>query len=174
MPKRQLPFRIDRGYARLLLAVLGRAIQAGSRVDPVLREELSAFPTGFRFALRVLPDGPGLYMEQSQAGHFVLLGQPPSRVDLSINFKHLAHAVLLLSFQESTAKAFARGRMTLRGDVGHAVRIVRCFNRLEPLILPKLIALRAVKRYPDTPWLRRVADGARIYGSMVEDLLRGR
>ena len=38
--------------------------------------------------------------------------------------------------------------MIADGDVSSAIRLVRCLNKMEALILPKLIASLAVKRYP--------------------------
>jgi hypothetical protein len=38
--------------------------------------------------------------------------------------------------------------MIADGDVSSAIRLVRCLNKMEALILPKLIASLAVKEYP--------------------------
>jgi hypothetical protein len=85
-------------------------------------------------------------------------------VDLSIQFKHIAHAFLVLSFQEKTSVAFANDRMLVDGDISYAVRMTRVLNRLESFILPKLIAQRAVKEYPSDLHLpKKLISAARIY-----------
>nr|MCS5560079.1 hypothetical protein [Marinobacter nauticus] len=90
--------------------------------------------------------------------------EAPRPVDLSIQFKHIAHAFLVLSFQEKTSVAFANDRMLVDGDVSYAVRMTRVLNRLESFILPRLIAERAVKEYPATIKLpEKLISAARIY-----------
>ena len=62
---------------------------------------------------------------------------------------------MVFSFQESTAQAFANDRMIADGDVSAAIRLVRCLNKMESLILPKLVASLAVKEYPTELTLKR-------------------
>jgi hypothetical protein len=93
------------------------------------------------------------------------------RPDLSIGFKHVAHAFLVLAFQEGTAQAFANDRMVADGDVSHAIRLVRCLNTMEALILPRWVALRAVKRYPTISALEKTRKAVRIYALLVKNVL---
>src|SRR5690606_13796800 len=92
-----------------------------------------------------------------------LSGELPRKPELSIQFKHLEHAFLVLTFQEGTARSFANDRMVVDGDVSYAVRMVRCLDRLETLILPKPVAKLALKEYPKLPLLEKVLGGARVY-----------
>jgi predicted alpha/beta-hydrolase family hydrolase len=92
--------------------------------------------------------------------------------DLSVKFKHLSHAFLVLSFQEGTARAFANDRMVADGEVSHAIRMVRCLDRMEAIILPKMVAKMAVKRYPEHLSLNeKVNKAARIYGLVAKNFL---
>lgn len=43
---------------------------------------------------------------------------------------------------------FANDRMIADGDISNAIRLVRCLNKMEALILPKMVAQLAVKEYP--------------------------
>ena len=45
--------------------------------------------------------------------------------------------------------------MVADGDVSYAIRLVRCLNKMESLILPKLVAEFAVKQYPAKLGLKR-------------------
>ncbi len=45
--------------------------------------------------------------------------------------------------------------MIADGDVSAAIRLVRCLNKMESLILPKLVASLAVKEYPTELTLKR-------------------
>jgi hypothetical protein len=131
-------------------------------------------PHGFLFEMKVMPNGANFIVEHLGNGRFRYHAKSPGRpLDLSIQFKHIEHAFLVLSFQEKTSVAFAHDRMLVDGDVGYAVRMTRILNRLEALILPRLVAERAVKQYPnDIPLPQKALSAARIYlkvaGNFVE------
>ena len=98
-----------------------------------------------------------------------LAGKP----DLTITFKHLQHAFLVFSFQESTAQAFANDRMIADGDLAYAIRLVRCLNKMEALILPKMVASLAVKQYPDQLTLKeKLTEAANIYLKVAQSYLK--
>ncbi|MDY6814943.1 MAG: hypothetical protein SV598_03550 [Pseudomonadota bacterium] len=158
-------FQARRLYVDIMFQVMGRALQAVSEVDETVQDEARVLPEGLLFEMMVMPEGPRLIVEHTGDGHFHYHGQSaPRPVDLSIQFKHIAHAFLVLSFQEKTAEAFANDRMLLDGDVSYAVRMTRVLNRLEAFILPKLVAERAVKEYPDNLHLpEKLISAARIY-----------
>ncbi|MCD6061495.1 MAG: hypothetical protein K0S16_1806, partial [Moraxellaceae bacterium] len=106
-------------------------------------------------------------------GTLKLLKDFQGKPDLCARFKHLSHAFLVLSFQEGTARAFANDRIYVDGDVSHAIRLVRCLTRMEVLILPKLVAERAVKRYPDISVAEKLGLATRIYGRVATNFLKG-
>ncbi len=88
-------------------------------------------------------------------------------------FKHLSHAFLVFSFQESTAQAFAHDRMIADGDISYAIRLVRCLNKMESLILPKMVAELAVKEYPTELGLKEKLTGAaNIYLKVAQSYLK--
>lgn len=151
-------------YVKLLLDVMGRALEAATQLDETMRGEIAVLKPGFIFEMSVMPSGPGIVMQKQQDGSMRYLGGAAfSKPDLRIQIKHMAHAFLLLSFQESTASAFANDRMVMDGDISLALKIVRCLNRLESFILPKAIAKRAVKRYPSITLREKTFLGALIY-----------
>jgi len=152
-------------YVELMFQVMGRALQAVSEVDADVQEEALVLPEGFLFEIMVMPSGPRLIVEYTGQGRFHYHGESaPRSVDVSIQFKHIAHAFLVLSFQEKTSQAFANDRMLVDGDISYAVRMTRILNRLETFILPKLIAKRAVKEYPESLRLpQKMISAARIY-----------
>ncbi|MBD3656871.1 MULTISPECIES: hypothetical protein [Marinobacter] len=158
-------FQARRLYVELMFQVMGRALQAVSEIDETVQQEANALPEGFLFEMMVMPDGARLIVEHTGNGRFRYLGDSaPRAVDLSIQFKHIAHAFLVLSFQEKTSVAFANDRMLVDGDISRAIRMTRILNRLEAFILPKLIAKRAVKEYPENIHLpEKLLNAARIY-----------
>lgn len=152
-------------YVNLMFQVMGNALQAISEVDGKVQDEARALPDGFLFEMMVMPNGPSLVIEHKGQGRFHYHGSSaPRAVDLSIQFKHIAHAFLVLSFQEKTSVAFANDRMIVDGDIGYAVRMTRVLNRLEAFILPRLVAQRAVKEYPSNLHLpEKIMSASRIY-----------
>ena len=164
---------VQRAYVALMMQVVARGLAAASRVDPVMQRELVALPIGYRIAMRVWPAGPALALLTTEGGALRRV-QDSARPNLDIRFKHLAHAFLVFSFQEGTARAFANDRMVVDGDVAHATRLVRCLNRMESVILPGFVARRAVKRVDAMPAFRRGALALRIYAGMALDLVRMR
>jgi aldehyde:ferredoxin oxidoreductase len=149
--------RMKRLYLSVMLWFVGRAMQAAAKVDKGVRKEFDAIPSGFRFSLGVLPRGPAMVMEKTAGGRVKYVGSKPSgkAPDLKIKIKHLEAAILLFTFQESTAVAVARDRLVVEGDVPRACAVVRILDMVEVLLLPKIIARLAVKRYPAWPPFRK-------------------
>ena len=165
---------LKRTYVITMMNVIGRSLQALSQVDDSIKKELTGFPNPFLFEMKVLPNGPSLVMRKHDSGHLEYLGgEAPRKPDLTIAFKHLEHAFLVFTFQEGTARSYVNDRMVVDGEVSHGIRMVRCLNRLEVFILPKMIATRAVKRVPPIPVPTKLTHGTHIYGRLVTNLFRG-
>jgi hypothetical protein len=158
-------------YVALMMQIVGRGLVAASRCDRVMRTELAALPTGYRIAMTVVPDGPGFMVESVGEGRLRWVPGRDAAAHLTIRFKHVALAFLVMSFQESTAQAFANDRMVADGDVAVATRLVRCLDRMESVILPGFIARRAVKRYTPLPLLHKLGLALRIYAGAALTLL---
>lgn len=164
---------VERHYVTLMMGVVGRALVAASQVDDVIRKEVAAFPAGYVLSMMVMPNGPAFYAQVQAGGGLKLLKDFQGKPDLAARFKHMSHAFLVLSFQEGTARAFANDRIYVDGEVSQAIRLVRCLSRMEVLILPKVVAERAVKRYPNISVADKVKLAARIYGGVAANFLKG-
>ena len=171
MNRHTLRLALQRLYVALMLWVIGRALVATSRVDDTVRADLAPLPKGYQIQMRVLPQGPGFVWECTGDGTLNRAAVVKPRPDLSIGFKHVAHAFLVLAFQEGTAQAFANDRMVADGDVSHAIRLVRCLNTMETLILPRWVAQRTVKRYPKLPAADKTRKAIRIYALLAKNIL---
>ena len=156
---------LKRGYLAVMLWFVGRAIQAASRVDAGVREEFNEIPNGYKFSLGVLPDGPRMIIGKDENGKVEYLrGNPDGmHVDLKIEIKNLEAAVLLFTFQESTAAAVARNRLVVDGDIPQACAALRILDMVEVFLLPGIIARLAVKRYPDWSFWRKHLGRLLIY-----------
>jgi hypothetical protein len=171
---RRNPYAKERAYVSLMMWTIGGLLQAASAQDAVLAEEVAGFPEGMVIAMSIFGDRLRLRLRVTGGVFQRLPERDPASADLEIVFKHLAHAFLVLSFQEATARAIANDRMITRGDTALAMRFVRCLNRLEAVVLPRLVAERALKRYPALPLAQKLPLAARVYTRLVLDSLPGR
>jgi hypothetical protein len=130
-----------------------------------------ALPASVAFSMGVQPSGPGFTVQKQADGTFYCARRNDTVTpDLKISFKHVKHAFLILSFQESTARSFANDRMLLDGEINLAMIVVRCLDRMEVLVLPKFIAKRAVKRYPPISLSEKISLALRIYLQVIAGL----
>jgi hypothetical protein len=158
-----------RAFVTFMLSFMGRALLAVSATDAEARAEIEGFAEGFTFEMKVLPSGPAIRLRK-QGGRFVADAQP-TRPTLAIQFKHLRHAARVLSFVESTPQAFANDRMVVDGDVALAMRMQRILDRMQSILLPHVVAARALKRAPVLPLAAHAKDAARLYGRMARELV---
>lgn len=178
LEKLKLPLqaKLQRQYVATLLDVVGRSLVVSSQVDTQIQQEIAHFPIGFRFAMNVFATDLAFYVEVTKNKQLRLMTSEQAKsqgLDLEIRFKHVQHAFLVLSFQESTARAFANDRMVVDGDLSYAIRLVRCLNQLESVILPKFVARLAVKQYPsDLGLIKKVKLASVIYTKVAQQYLQ--
>ncbi|XID75754.1 hypothetical protein ACF3NA_04255 [Alkanindiges sp. WGS2144] len=164
----------QRAYVSLMMDVIGRGLTSASQVDPEIHNETKGFPVGFVVRMTVFPHGPSFTSQSQSDGSLQLLKNFAGKPDLTITFKHLSHAFLVFSFQEGTARAFANDRMVADGDLSYAIRLVRCLNKMEALILPKMVAKLAVKQYPqDLTLPQKLNLASKIYLKVAQTYLKG-
>ena len=165
---------VEAAYVKLMMDVIGRGLVMASQVDSEIQHEIAQFPIGFCLSMNVFPKGPAFVVEVNPQRQLTLVKQLNRKPDLTVTFKHMHHAFLVFSFQESTARSFANDRMIADGDVSHAIRLVRCLNKMEALILPKLVAELAVKEYPQPlSFKEKINSAANIYLKIAQSYFKG-
>jgi len=188
--------RFKRVYVAIMLWTVGKAIQVAAKVDREVKEELDKLPRDFTLRMMVAPEqahplffyaktlpafvvdkglffyGTQMLLHKDKEGKIKYLGADPrgKKVDLNIVFKNIEAAWLVLSFQESTATAYMHDRFIVEGDLVHSLAFVRVLDLIEVFLLPKIIAKRAVKRYPKwsemsplRKWIKRIVIYLRAY-----------
>jgi len=147
---------LQQAYVKLMMDVIGRGL--------VMASSLS---------MKVFPHGPAFIARVTEEKQLELVKSMDTVPDLTITFKHLHHAFLVFSFQESTSQAFAHDRMIADGDISYAIRLVRCLNKMEALILPKMVAQLAVKEYPSNLSLKeKLTEASSIYLKIAQSYLK--
>jgi hypothetical protein len=164
-------YRAQRSYVVAMFRVMGGLLQAASEADPVVAREVEGFPEGLRIGMSVLGDSAGLRLRKQ--GARLVRDRPGTPCDLEVVFKHITHAFGVLSFQESTAIAFANARMIQRGDTALAMRLTRCLDRVQAVTLPRAIAARALKRVPELPAREKLRVALATYAHLLGDTFRG-
>lgn len=164
---------LEQAYVRLMMDVIGRGLVMASQVDDEVRYEVSKFPVNFVLSMDVFSNEASFVARVNEQHQLELVTLKDRKPDLTITFKHVHHAFLVFSFQESTAQAFANDRMIADGDLSYAIRLVRCLNKMEALILPKLVAELAVKEYPQQLSLKeKLSNAAHIYLKVAQSYVK--
>jgi hypothetical protein len=158
--------RTARAYVGAMLEVMGRGLVAIGTADDEARAEIAGLPDGFTFEMRVMPSGPAFRLKKER-GALALDRDATARPDLSIRFKHLRHALRVLSFVESTPTAFACDRLVIDGDVARAMRMQRILDRMQSIMLPRVVAARALKRVPNMRAGFKARAAYRLYRGMI-------
>jgi hypothetical protein len=141
---------IKKIYVAIMLWIVGRAIQAASRVDREVKDEFAGLPDDFMMHLHVLPSGPGMIVGKDKNGKVKYMGWSPKgkKITLDMKIKNIEGAILMFTFQESTCVASANNRLAVSGNVPDTMAFIRILNIVETYLLPKIITSLAVKRYP--------------------------
>jgi hypothetical protein len=164
---------LQQAYVKLMMDVIGRGLVMASQVDEEIKKEVAQFPENFSLSMKVFPHGPAFIARVTEEKQLELVKSMDTAPDLTITFKHLHHAFLVFSFQESTSQAFAHDRMIADGDISYAIRLVRCLNKMEALILPKMVAQLAVKEYPSNLSLKeKLTEASSIYLKIAQSYLK--
>ena len=125
---------------KVVMAVLGKAIQEASKVDEDVKKEISFYDDGFTVMMRVLPEGPKMAIRKN-GDRFYYLGSniSPDEADLVINFKNLQSAFLVFTAQMGTVEGFVQHRLNIKGDLANAMVFTRCVNIVQRYLFPAVI-----------------------------------
>ena len=169
---RGLPYSLQRAYVRCMLWLIGRLLQAASVVDEEVMREVRSLPHGFSFMMRVRSGSAAMALVKRGERLMAVPARKIPHPALSFEFKHVAHAFLVLSFQESTPRAFANDRLSVDGEYPSAMKMLRALNRMQALVLPRFIAVRALKSCPPLGLGQKLRLAARIYGRVCLELFK--
>jgi hypothetical protein len=165
-----LLYSAQHSYVVMMLEVIGRLMVAASARDPELQRELAGFPDNLTFGFSVLGASAKLRLRWRGGLLSRLSGDHPA--GLEVTFKHIGHAFMVLSFQESSAQAYANQRLVMQGDPALAVRFTRCLNRVQGVTLPRFVAARALKAVPSLSVGDKLSLNARLWAGVARDLAR--
>lgn len=167
-------YGVQLAFVRVMFPLLSGLLAAGSEIDLVVSREVATLPENFIFGMTVYGTDVKIRLQRRGSKLVELDPATAPRPDLDIVFKHVGIAYRVVSFQESTALAFARGRMIVDGDTALAMRLTRCLDRMQAITLPGMVAARALKSVPEIPASERLPLAARYYAVAARNAVRGR
>jgi hypothetical protein len=164
-------YAAQRAYVAGLLEVSSHLLVAASYADPVIERELSGMPDGIVIGFSVLGDSVAMRL-RCRAGRLERMpAQEPASVD--IIFKHITHAFMVLSFQETTPQSFANQRFITQGDAALSMRFTRCLNRMQLVTLPSLITKRAFAKVPPVPLSEKLSVSIKLCANLARSFAPG-
>jgi len=142
---------------KVVLFVLGRALQSLSKRDPLIQREVLGWPEGFTLMLRVRPDGGAMAVTRLAGGRLQYRGAnfDETKADVVIYMKNIECAFAMLTGQLGIDVAYAQHTMCARGDLSNTVSVVRVLNIAEAYLFPSFMARRLMKRMPPIPFARK-------------------
>lgn len=153
-----------------VLSVLGPAFEVVGKHVPEFRKEIEPWEEGRRFAIGVLPGGPSITLEK-RAGRIRYLGKGLRSPHISMAFKNLDSALLLLLSVMGSHQAFAEGRVLVYGDLAKTMEINRVVNIVNAYLLPGMILKNVLKRPPSMTLKNYVSKG-KVYAGLLPAIIR--
>ena len=92
-------------YVSFMLDIIGRLLVAGSAFDKPIRYEVARIPDNLVLGFSVV--GTDIALRLRVKKRRFVRESPQTRADIDLAFKHVNHLFMVLSFQESSALAFA-------------------------------------------------------------------
>lgn len=134
-----------------VLYFLGRAMDAGYRLDGEIKKELDAFPEGHVIKFSVAGDGAALAFYREDGEIKCLNGKKAleKEADLWFEFKNTAAAFLTLTGQIGIAESYCQHRMLVYGDIYAAMGVVRIMDAVENYLFPSFMTKKILKRRPE-------------------------
>lgn len=144
--KRKIIVWIKENISRIVLFFLYRGIKVLYKKDSRVKEELDALEDGFSLEMKTSINGPKLIIKKEN--NDIIKLKETENVDISICFKSVDAAFLVLTGRQGVARAYAEHRFTLKGDIAIAMVVVRCVDLVESYLFPKFITKNILKEVP--------------------------
>ena len=144
--KRKIVISIKESISRIVLFFLYRGIKVLYKKDSRVKEELDALEEGFSLEMKTSINGPKLIIKKEN--NDIIKLNETENVDISICFKSIDAAFLVLTGRLGVAQAYAEHRFTLKGDIAVAMAVVRCVDLVESYLFPKFITKNILKEVP--------------------------
>ena len=142
---------------KVMLFALGRAMQSLSNSDPLIQNEVRAWPENFTLVLAVPPAGCQMSVKSIGNGRLRSMGKAikAEDADVAIQVKSVHSGFRMLTGQLGPDAAYAQHAMSARGDLSYTVSVVRVLDTVEAYLFPSIISKNLMKSLPPIPFWRK-------------------
>lgn len=142
---------------KVMLFALGRAMQSLSNSDPLIQNEVRAWPENFTLVLAVPPAGCQMSVKSIGNGRLRSMGKAikAEDADVAIQVKSVHSGFRMLTGQLGPDAAYAQHAMSARGDLSYTVSVVRVLDTVEAYLFPSIISKNLMKSLPPIPFGRK-------------------
>ncbi|WP_166525094.1 hypothetical protein [Caproicibacter fermentans] len=127
---------------------MGRAFQVLSRRDKTVRGEIKSWEPGFVLCMKASFNGPSVTLARGDDGIRMIKSSGRPRADMTVTFRSIDAAFLVLSGRIGVAQAYAQHRFLLSGSIFDCMTLVHCVDVIEGYLFPRFIAGKILKRFP--------------------------
>lgn len=144
--KKRFSNSLKKSISKIVLFFLCRGFKVLYKKDSRIKYELDNLEDGFVLELKTSTNGPKMIIKKENNDIFKL--KNTEKADISICFKSIDVAFLVLTGRLGVARAYAEHRFTLKGDIAIGMAIVRCVDLVESYLFPKFITKHILKEVP--------------------------
>ncbi len=131
---------------KLILRVLYRALKVLAYKDSRIRHEFGSFSEGFTIRITLSEQGEGVIMRKER-GKLVMISEVEGE-DLELRFKSIDSAFLVFTGMMGISRAYAEHRISVKGDIGDTMTLVRIIDIAEAYLFPRIMTRRILKSVP--------------------------
>jgi hypothetical protein len=135
---------VKKQLAKIVLWFLGRGFEASAGCDSKVIEEVDSWKDHYSILIKIEGHGPCLFMEKKNSS-LKYCGNQEAEADLSIFFKNIDAALLVLTGRIGIDTAFAQHRFVVKGDIMESMSLVRCLCIVENYLFPKFITKKILR-----------------------------
>lgn len=131
---------------KLILRVLYRALKVLAYKDSRIRREFGSFREGFTIRITLSEQGEGVIMRKER-GKLVMISEAEGE-DLELRFKSIDSAFLVFTGMMGISRAYAEHRISVKGDIGDTMTLVRIIDIAEAYLFPRIMTRRILRSVP--------------------------
>lgn len=130
--------RFKKAMLRLRLRFWAQGFVVCASQDVGLQKEMSEWPHGFTFLLKVLPAGPHIGLIKHAFGLHIIKDAPLSSYETIVAFKNTAIAWDVFCGRIGVRQAFCEDRFDFKGKYENQISVVRAMIQAQSMLFPRL------------------------------------
>ncbi len=138
---------LKRKTCSIVLIVLYRAIRCLARKDSRIRHEFESFDDQFTIKISLTESaGPSIILRKDK--NTLIRLRESAHSDLFLKFKSVDAAFLVFTGMMGISRAYSEHRMSVKGDIGDTMKLVRIIDIVEAYLFPRFMTKRILRSIP--------------------------